>query len=311
MREREQIHNLKTRVIRNRQMYLFLLLPLIYLIVFKYVPMVGAQIAFRDYNVKDGIWGSPWVGLYHFRKFLDSYQFKRVLTNTITLSLYSLIAGFPFPIIMALALNSIRNKHYRSFIENVTYMPHFISTVVMVGMILQVFSPRIGVYSALYRLLFPGGTVPDILASATAFPHIYVWTGIWQSLGWNSIIYMASLSSVDIQVHEAAIIDGASRFRRILHVDFPAIVPTIAITLILQCGSLMNIGFDKVFLMQNDLNLRASEVISTYVYKVGIASGGNNFSYGASIGLFNSAVNFVLIIIVNTVSRHVSGSSLW
>lgn len=300
---------LKIRLKRNWRMYVFLVLPLLYLFIFKYIPMVGVQIAFRRYTPANGIWSSQWVGLDNLLKFFNSYQFSRVAGNTIKLSFYRLVAGFPLPIILALGMNSLRSKTYRSFIQNVTYMPHFISTVVMVGIIQQVFNTRIGIFSTVCKAI-TGLQLPDLMAKPNAFPHLYVWSGIWQNTGWNTIIYMAALSGVDPCLHEAAVIDGASRFQRLCSVDFPSIMHTIAITLILRCGSLMNIGFDKVYLMQNNLNLRASEVISTYVYKVGLAAGGD-FSYGAAIGLFNSVINLSLIVIVNSVSNKVSKFGLW
>jgi len=295
---------------RYWRLYVMLLLPVIYLILFKYVPMAGVQIAFRKYNMRDGIWGSKWVGMKNIQKFVNSYMFERVVGNTIRLSLYSLFAGFPLPIIFALVLNSLRSKRYRSFIENVTYMPHFISTVVMVGILVQVFDVRIGIFSILYKWITNSSTAPSLFANANAFPHLYVWSGIWQGLGWSTVIYTAALSAVDPELHEAALIDGATRFQRMLHVDIPAIVPTITITLILRCGHIMGIGFDKVYLMQNDMNLRMSEVISTYVYKQGLTSSGD-YSYSTAISLFNSLVNLILISIVNFVSRRVGETSLW
>lgn len=301
---------LAIRARRCWQLYLFLLLPVVYLIVFKYVPMVGIQIAFRQYAPRLGIWGSKWVGLDQFEKFFNSYQFERVFFNTLKLSLYSLLAGFPLPILLALCLNSVRSRRYRSVVENVTYMPYFISTVVIVGILNQVFNTRIGLFAMAYRAMI-GPDVPDLLASASAFPHMYVWSGIWQETGWGTVIYMAALAGVDPEQHEAAVIDGASRFQRLLHVDFPAILPTITITLILRCGQLMGIGFDKVYLMQNDLNLRASEVISTYVYKVGLSASGGDYSYATAIGLFNSVINLLMIALVNFISRRVSDTSLW
>ena len=298
------------KVRRCWQLYLFLLIPVVYIIVFKYIPMAGIQIAFRQYTPRLGFWGSKWVGLKQFIKFFNSYQFERVFFNTLRLSFYSLIAGFPLPVILALLLNSLRSKRYRSIIENVIYMPYFISTVVIVGIITQLFNTRIGLFSQLWRSV-SNAPVPDLLANASFFPHMYVWSGIWQGTGWGTVIYLAALAGVDPEQHEAAVIDGASRFQRLLHVDFPAIVPTIAITLILRCGSLMGIGFDKVYLMQNDLNLRASEVISTYVYKVGLSAGGGDFSYATAIGLFNSVINLAMLTTVNFVSRKVSDNSLW
>jgi len=295
---------------RHWQMYVFAFLPLVYLVILKDVPMLGIQIAFKNFTVAGGIYGSEWVGFFQFQKFFASYQFQRVLKNTIILSLYSLFAGFPLPIVLALMMNALRSKRVRGFVQNVTYLPHFISTVVMVGILNQFFNTRVGTFAHIWKM-FSIELVPDLLASATAFTHMYVWSGVWQGMGWGSIIYMAALSNVDETLHEAAMIDGASRFKRILCIDFPAIVPTISITLILRCGSLMGIGFDKVYLMQNNLNLRASEVISTYVYKVGLQSSSSDFSYSTAIGLFNSVVNLIMLLTVNTISRRVGESSLW
>lgn len=299
------------RVKRRWRMYVFLLLPVLYAIIFDYIPMYGVQIAFKRYSPRFGIWGSPWVGLMQFEKFFNSYQFERVLGNTITLSLYNMIAGFPLPIVLALLMNATPSKRFRSVVENITYMPHFISTVVMVGILMQFFHTRIGLFGQMYTILTGSRDVPNLLASPEAFSHMYVWSGVWQGVGWGSIIYMAALSSVDDSLHEAAVIDGASRFQRLLNIDIPTIVPTITITLILRCGSILGIGFDKCYLMQNNLNLRASEVISTYVYKVGLASSTSDFSFATAIGLFNSIINLILMITVNTVSRKVGETSLW
>ena len=294
------------------QLYLFLLLPIIYLILFKYVPMVGIQIAFKNFNARDGIWGSPWVGLKQFQNFFASYTFERVIGNTLRLSLYSILVGFPIPILFALILNSISQRKFKKTVQTVTYMPHFISVVVLVGIVLQILNPRIGLYGTLYSLLNNGASPPDPMGSATAFPHIYIWSGIWQNFGWGSIIYIAALSGVDMQLHEAAQIDGASRFQRVIHIDFPSILPTATIMLIMRTGHIMSIGFEKIYLMQNNLNLATSEIISTYVYKVGLSAGGNmNFSYSTAIDLFNSVVNLILIILVNYLAGKMSETSLW
>ena len=296
---------------RHWQAYLFLLIPLIWLIVFRYVPMAGVQIAFKKFKPRLGIWDSPWVGFDQFIKFFTSYQFERVLPNTIKLSFYGLVAGFPLPILLALCLNATTNLRYKKFVQTLLYIPHFISTVVLVGMILQIFNTRVGVYGYLGRLL-TGVTPDDILGYPSVFPHMYVWSGVWQSMGWSSIIYVACLSSVDQEQHEAAEIDGASRFSRCIHIDFPAILPTATILLIMNAGSIMNVGFEKIYLMQNPLNLATSEVISTYVYKVSMVAGGSNdYSYATAIDLFNSIVNMTLLVTVNFVSRRVGGSSLW
>lgn len=290
---------------------LMLLPVIVYFIIFKYIPMSGLAMAFKDFQIAKGIWDSPWVGLKNFKKFFQSYQFERVLWNTIKISIYSLAANFPLPIILALCLNALLNMKYKKFAQTLLYIPHFISTVVMVGMILQIFNIRVGLYGNIARLI-TGSTPTDILGSATTFPHLYVWSGVWQGMGWGSIIYIAALSNVDPALHEAAQIDGASRFQRCIHIDFPTILPTATILLIMNMGSVMGVGFEKVYLMQNPLNLRSSEVISTYVYKVSMAAGGgNDFSYGTAIGLFNSVVNLMLLIIVNAISRKVGETSLW
>ena len=296
--------------IKHWQLYLFLVIPIVLVFIINYIPMAGIQLAFKKYNMNLGIMGSPWIGFDNFKKFFRNYQFWRLLKNTLTLSLYGMLAGFPIPIMLALLLNSMNNLKYKKFIQTVTYMPHFISTVVMVGLIIQVFNPRIGLYGIIYSAV-TGNNAPDILGSASAFPHIYVLSGVWQSMGWNSIIYMAALAGVDAELHEAAQMDGASKFQRILHIDLPSILPTAIMLLILNAGSIMNIGFEKAFLMQNNLNLRSSEVISTYVYKMGLESATGDYGYATAIGLFNSVINLILIVSVNAVSKKVTEQSLW
>jgi ABC-type polysaccharide transport system permease subunit len=292
------------------QIYLLLLIPLAYITLFAYAPMGGLVIAFKKYNFSKGIWGSPWVGLANFQKFFKSQKFSQVLTNTLRLSLYSLIVGFPIPILFALLLNATPLPRYRKTIQTLTYVPHFISTVVMVGLIFQVMDSRNGIYGALYSLMMRAKP-PDLLAKGAYFPHIYVWSGIWQSTGYNSIIYFAALSNCDPALHEAALIDGATRFQRVKAIDFPAILPTASIMLILAVGSIMNVGFEKTLLMQNSLNTRYSEIISTYVYKVGLASGVNDFSLSTAINMFNSVINFVLLVCANYVSRRIGGSGIF
>lgn len=303
-------HTLSRRIARHWQLYLFLLLPLIYLLIFHYYPMTGVQIAFKKYSARLGIWGSPWVGLKNILKFFNSVRFTTIVGNTLRLSLYSLIAGFPLPILFALMLGVMRNERYKKVVQTITYMPHFISVVVLVSMILQIFNPILGIYGKAYSALF-GTAAPDLLGSPAALPHIYVWSGIWQSFGWDSIIYVAALAAVSPELHEAAQIDGASRFQRVLHVDLPAILPTATIMLILRTGKVMSIGFEKIFLLQNDLNLTTSEVISTYVYKQGLESSNADFSYATAIGLFNSIVNLVMISLTNFISGRLTSSSLW
>ena len=300
------------RIGNHWQVYCFLILPLIYLILFCYVPMTGVQIAFRKFTIRDGIWGSKWVGLTNLTKFFDTYNSFTIIKNTLTISLYSIIAGFPIPILFALLLNCVRNERYKKTIQTITYMPHFISTVVIVGMILQIANPRVGLYGTLTHAL-TGSYPNDPLGNPTVFVHLYVWSGIWQQFGWGSIVYLAALSSVDPQLHEAAIIDGASRWQRILHVDFPCILPTATIMLIMRAGNVMSVGYEKIYLMQNNLNLATSEVISTYVYKIGLGAGSSvpNYSLSTAIGLFNSIINLILICTVNAITRKLSETSLW
>lgn len=296
---------------RDRQLYLFMLIPFAYIIIFAYVPMYGLQIAFKSFKPKLGIWGSPWVGFDQFVKFFKSYQFSRVVPNTLILSFYAIIAAFPIPIVYALMLNSLTNDRFKKVTSNITNLPHFISVVVTVGILTQVFNPRTGLYGSIVMSL-TGAYPSDPFKSAENFRHFYVWSGVWQNFGWDSIIYTAALAAVSPEQHEAAQIDGASRFQRVLHVDLPAILPTIVIMMILRCGKVMSVGFEKVWLLQNSLNLNASEVISTYIYKMGIASTGTtDYSYSTAIGFFNSAINLILISLVNWVSKKVGETSLW
>ena len=292
----------------HRQLYLFLVIPMAYLVIFKYIPMAGIQIAFRKFSIRKGIWGSPWVGFSYFSRFFNTYMFARVVKNTVLLSFYSIFAGFPVPILFALLLNVMRGRAFKKTVQMVTYAPHFISTTVLVGMIKALFSSRTGMYGALYFAL-TGAYPADIFGQVTAFSHLYVWSGIWQNMGWGAIIYIAALSGVDMQLHEAAQIDGASRFKRVIHIDLPCILPTAAIMLIMRAGSVMSIGFEKVYLMQNSVNLSASEIISTYVYKVGLQD--SDFSYSTAIGLFNSVINLALLMVVNTITKKLSDTSLF
>lgn len=300
---------LKQRVLERWQLYLLLIIPLLFTFTFAYIPMGGLIIAFKKYNFRDGILGSPWMGFANFIKFFNSPYFSRTLRNTLTVSLYGL-ATFPVPIIFALFLNAMPGRKYKKTIQTVTYVPHFISTVVMVGLIFQLLNYRTGIYGTIYTLL-TGEAAPDILGKGPLFKHIYVWSGVWQHAGYNSIIYIAALAGIDPELHEAAIIDGATRFQRLRYIDVPGILPTISIMLILAVGNIMNVGYEKVYLMQNDLNIAYSEVISTYVYKVGLASAVTDFSYSTAIGMFNSVVNFTLLVIANTISKKLSGSGIF
>ena len=300
---------IKKWIDKNWQLTLMVILPLSFIILFHYVPMYGIQIAFKNYRAADGIWGSKWVGFDHFIKFFKSYQFIRVTRNTIMLSLYSLIAGFPVPIILAIALNCCKNVKFKKTVQLVTYAPHFISVVVLMGMVIQILSPKYGLLNNLIKAL--GGEEVLFMAEGRYFRSIYVWSGIWQNMGFSAIIYISALSSVDPTLHEAAIVDGASRLKRVFYIDIPCIVPTIVILLILNLGSIMNVGFEKVLLLQNPTNTEYSEVISTLIYKQGLASAMPQYSYSTAIGIFNSLVNFFLIVGVNTIARKLGETSLW
>ena len=286
--------------------YLFILPMLVYVIIFSYVPMYGIQLAFKDYRVEDGIWGSAWVGFKHFKTFFESYQFKDLLWNTLSLSLYVLIAGFPMPIIFALFLNYITNMKFKKASQMITYAPHFISTVVYCGMIL-IFLASDGIINQILTHL--GLDPVAFLSNPSNFRHIYVWSGVLQNIGWGSIMYISVLTSVDPTLHEAATVDGATRIQRLLHIDLPAIVPTMVIMLIMKAGEIMDLGFEKAFLLQNSINLDYSEIISTYVYKIGIQGG--QFSYSSAIGLFNNIINLILLVVVNKIAKKVSDISLW
>jgi putative aldouronate transport system permease protein len=294
---------------KTYQLYLLSLLPLVYLIVFRYVPMLGAQIAFRNYNLVMGIWGSPWVGLAHFQRFITSHMFVRVITNTLSISIYHLLAGFPIPIILALSLNYLGGRRYKKTVQMVTYAPFFISTVVIVGMLLQLLNTQYGVVNNL--IVATGGQRVEFLGNPNMFYSIYVWSGIWQTYGYSSIIYMAALSGIDPELHEAAVVDGAVITQRIVHIDLPGIMPTAIILLVLSTGLVMEIGFEKAYLMQNPLNLRVSEVVDTYVYKIGLTGAIPQFSYASAVGLFKSVVGLILLVTVNKIAKHASESSLW
>jgi putative aldouronate transport system permease protein len=308
MKETNMI-TVRQRIKNNWQLYLFLLIPVVYLFIFEYIPMVGVQIAFRRYSARLGIWGSPWVGMENLMRFFESYQFRRVIVNTVSLSFLSIVVGFPIPVIFALLMNSFETPFYKKVSQTIVNLPHFISVVVLVGMIFQVFNADTGIYGNLMYSL-TGSKPPNLFAKPENFRTMYILSGVWQGFGWGSIIYLAALAGVSSEMHEAAVIDGATRFQRILYVDFPSILPTVTILLILRMGSVMSVGFEKVFLMQNGLNLSLSEVISTYVYKVGL-TGTSDFSYSTAIGLFNSVVNLVMIAGVNFIARKLGETSLW
>ncbi len=294
---------------RSWQLYTLLVLPVVYVLVFKYYPMYGAQIAFKDYIASKGITGSEWVGFKHFIRFFNSYEFGKLMKNTLIISVYSLLAGIPFPIILALSLNYVKNQFFKKTVQMITYAPHFISVVVMVGIILELLEPRKGLVNLLLVQL--GFEPINFMAIPEYFSSIYVWSGIWQNVGFSCIIYLAALAGVDPAQHEAAVIDGANKFQRMLHIDLPSIIPVMIILLILNTGNILDLGFEKVLLMQNSLNARTSEVIDTFVYKVGLASQAMNYSYSTAINLFKSIVGLILLVTVNSIARRTKQESLW
>ena len=304
---KQRLSKAKKRIMRHWQLYIILLIPVVLVAIFSYGPMYGLQIAFKDYIPSYGIEGSKWVGFKHFINFINSHQFSRLIGNTITISLYSLIAGFPIPIILALALNECTSTKFKKAVQMITYAPHFISTVVMVGIILLILSPSSGIINQFIQLF--GGKPIDFMAKPEWFKSIYVWSGVWQGMGYSSIIYIAALAGIDPTLHEAAIVDGASRWQRIWHVNIPGILPTVTILLIMNFGSIMSVGYEKILLMQNSLNMAKSDVISTFVYRMGLESA--QYSFSAAVGLFNAVINFILLAIVNTVAKKLGETSLW
>lgn len=298
------------KIILARQLYFMLLIPLLYLLVFAYMPMGGIQVAFKDFSYKLGIWGSKWIGLEHFENFLSNRKFGTYLNNTLRISIYSMLASNLVPLALALCLNVIKPGIFRKTVQLVSYLPHFISVVVLCGIVIQMLNPIVGIYGSIGMFL-TGARPKDILSIPSAFTHVYVWSGVWQNAGWSSIIYTAALANSDQQLHEAAQIDGASRLQRVWHIDIPTIIPTFVILMIMNAGKIMNVGFEKVFLLQNSLNLSYSETISTYVYKQAFQTARADFGYSTAIGLFNSVINIILLVIVNRVSKKVSETSLW
>lgn len=293
-------------IITNYQLYLLLLPAVIYFVLFRYVPMYGVQIAFKNYSPTGGFLGSPFVGLKHFERFFHSPDFWLLIKNTLGISLYNLAVGFPLPIILALLLNQMGNLRYKRFIQTIVYAPHFISTVVIVGMILVFLSPGNGVVNLLLKQM--GFEPVFFLGKPEYFKSIYVLSDLWQNAGWNSVIYIAALAGINPELYESAVMDGANKFHRVMHIDIPGIMPTAIILLILNSGQLLSVGFEKAFLMQNSLNRVTSEIIQTYVYKQGLLQ--SQFSYASAIGLFNAVINLVILLIVNKLSKMYSETSL-
>ncbi|GAA1678390.1 ABC transporter permease [Kribbella sp. NPDC056951] len=292
---------------RHWQLYLLVLVPLAYFVIFKYIPISNAVIAFKNYSPVKGPWGSDWVGLKNFQLFFDNPVFWTLVKNTFLLAAYTVLASFPIPIILAIALNEIRNGRFKKLVQLVTYAPYFISTVVVVSMTILVLSPRLGFVNDAIGLF--GVPAVDFLGNPDYFRHIYVWSDVWQTTGYSAVIYLAALAGIDPALHESARIDGASRLQRIWNVDLPGIMPTAVIILVLGVGNIMSIGFEKAFLLQNPLNQAQSEIIATYVYKTGLLNA--DFSMATAVGLFNSVINLVLLVVVNFVAKRITGNGLW
>lgn len=297
----------KRKIKSNIPLYVLLFPSIILLIMFAYIPMLGLVIAFKDYSPANGIINSPWVGFKYFTQFFNSVQFGTTMMNTLKISIYSILVGFPLPILLALLCNQLRAGKFKKVFQVTTYLPHFISTMVMCGMIILFLSPNSGLIANIFKSL--GWTMPNLLSKPESFAGVYVWSDVWQHIGWDSIIYLAALSAIDPTYYEAATMDGASRMQKILNIDLPLLLPTAMILLILRAGSLLSIGFEKVLLLQNPLNLAGSEVISTYVYKVGMQN--FQYSYSTAIGLFNTVVNLIILLSVNWFSKRYTKTGLF
>ena len=298
---------LKYDMRRNWPLCVMFLPVLIYYIIFSYTPMYGILLAFKDYKVKKGILGSHWVGFEHFERFFSGYNFWGLMKNTLGISVYSLAVGFPIAIIFAIMLHYLTMNKLKKTVQMVSYAPYFISTVVICGMLSIFMDPVNGVFNTVRNLL--GMESVGFLGVPGWFKSIYVWSGVWQGMGWSAIIYISSLAGVDYEMHEAAIIDGATKLQRIRHIDLPTIQPTIIMLLIMNLGNLMSVGFEKVYLLQNDLNFATSDIISTYVYRVGLVN--SDFGYSTAVGLFNTLINLLILVTANTVARKATGESLW
>jgi putative aldouronate transport system permease protein len=292
---------------RNWQLYGMLLLPVAFAVIFSYVPMAGVIMAFEDYSIRRGILGSELIGFQHFIDFFSSPMFSTVLVNSLALSLYSFLASFPIPIVLAIALNECRPRWLKQTVQMLTYAPFFISTVIIVGIVMQLLDFQTGLVNNIINTL--GGKRVNFMGAPNSFPSIYVWSGVWQTSGYSAVVYLAALSAIDPCLVEAALMDGASRLQKIVHIDLPGIQPTLIILLLLSIAGFLNVGFEKVYLLQNNLNIGQSEVITTYVYKQGITS--FSYAYATAIGLFNSFINLVLLVGANAVVRRTTDTSLW
>ena len=292
---------------RNWQLWLLLTPALVYILIFAYQPMYGALIAFKDFNPRLGIMKSPWAGFKYFQQFFQTSIFSKTLINTILLSVFNLLWSFPIPIIFALLLNQVRNKRFKAFIQTVTYAPNFISVVVLVGMVTLFLAPGSGFLTGVFQKM--GAKDSLYLVRPEYFRTIYVASGVWQTMGFSSIIFLAALTGVSPELHESAMIDGAGIVKRIWHIDIPAILPTIVIMLIMAIGNILSIGYEKVYLLQNGMNLEVSEIISTYVFKTGIRSA--QYSFATAVGLFNSVINLILLVAANFIAKKTTEISLF
>lgn len=295
------------RIQKNYGLYLLISPALVYLVIFNYLPMYGIQIAFKDYKAVLGIEGSAWVGLKHFLTFFSAYYFNRLVFNTLLLNVYSLLFSFPLPIILAIMINSLRGARFKKFTQTVVYVPHFISTVVLAGMLYILLSPSNGIINHL--IVAMGGRPIYFMNEADWFRPIYVISGIWQNMGWSSILYIAALSGIDPELYEAATIDGASKWQKVRFIDIPHIIPTATMMLILSCGSLMASATQKALLLQTGGNIARSDIIGTYVYTMGLGNG--QFSYTSAIGLFVNIINFIMVVVANAMSKRLNGETLY
>jgi len=305
--KRKSKKSLISDIKKHKLLYVMLIIPIIFVVIWNYWPMYGVIIAFKDYSPAFGILGSPWVGLKHFKRFFESYYFVEILLNTLRVSIYSLLVTVPLPIILALMFNEVRVKWFKSTVQTISYIPNFISIVVVIGMVQFFFSTQNGAINMMLEAV--GLSTIDFLGSPSWFPHIYVWSSVWQGVGWGTLIYTAAMSGIPQDQYEAAHLDGASRIQSIIHITIPAILPTIIISTILATGSILSVGFEKAYLLQNAANLSTSEVLSTYTYKMGIING--EYSFSAAVGLFNNVVNFIMLFVVNKLAQKTGESSLW
>ena len=301
----------KRRILHGRmddlQLYSLLIPGVVFIFIFCYVPMYGAQIAFRDFSFRKGYWGSEWVGMKHFARYVTSSNFWPLMGNTLGISVYSIVVGFPIPVILALLMNEVRSKYFKKGVQTIVYMPHFISAVVVVSLINAMLSPSNGLFNQIIQMF--GGDPVHFMAEPKYFKTVYVLSDIWQTAGYGSIVYLAALTSIDPSLYEAATVDGASKWKKLLHITLPCILPTIMTMLILRMGSIFTVGYEKIMLMYNPATYETADVISTYVYRR--AFEGGEYSFSAAVGLFNSVINFIVIIVFNKISKRVSEVSLW